>query len=458
MQSRTIREGSVGLFAILGLILLGGLVVWLRGGGLGRTSYQIQASFEDVSGLQLGAPVNYRGVTVGRIAGLMPGSNEVNVILEIDSTDLKIPRQVKIQANRYGLIGEASVDITPLETLSEQALKIDPHSEECGDKNLILCDETQLQGESGSQLIDSLTRLSEAYSDPRFIANINETAKNAAIVGKKIAKLADEMTLLTQNTRQEIRGISETTAAIQGTANRASGLIENLDKTVTTNQKGLQTTIDNASTLVKDLNETVTENRANIRRTLIGIEKTTNELQRLALDLDVTVNQVNSGLSTLNTTAIAENIDSILANTSQTSANLRQLSDTLNDPANIIAIQKTLDSARATFENTQKITADVEELIGDPVLRNNLRKMINGLSDLVSSTEQLEQQVVALKQLNVQTIPADSPSVSVRLTPFVPSNKMLPIHPKTTRYQLAPLPKDQNRLKHPRFLTQVKED
>ena len=49
LRMRTLQEGSVGLFAILGLIIFGGLVVWLRGGILGQKTYQILADFKDVN-------------------------------------------------------------------------------------------------------------------------------------------------------------------------------------------------------------------------------------------------------------------------------------------------------------------------------------------------------------------------------------------------------------------------
>lgn len=447
MRSRIVREGSVGLFALFGLILLSGLVVWLRGGGINRESYQIIVSFEDVSGLQLGAPVNYRGVTVGRIVRLTPSSNSVNVTLEIDSVKLRIPRDVRIEANRYGLIGEASVDITPLATLSEEALAINPRSEECEDKQLILCDQTQMIGKSGDELVNSLTQLSQAYSDPQFIANINATARNAAIAGEKIAKLTDEMTLLAKTTRQEIQGVSETVEAIKGTANKSSILVENIDKTVINNQNDLKRSLNQASALMENLNITVAENRQTVQRTLLSLEKTSNDLQKLASNLDTVINQVNTGLNAVNTAEVAQNLDKILRETAQTSANLRQLSDTLNDPANIAAILQTLDSARASFENMQKITADIEEFTGDPVLRQNLRKMIDGLGELLSSTEQLEQKVITLQ--NLQTNP-----VSPRLTPYTPENHLSPIDPQTSRYQLLP----PRRLDNRRFLSQKEEE
>ena len=44
-------------------------------------------------------------------------------------------------------------------------------------------------------------------------------------------------------------------------------------------------------------------------------------------------------------------------------------------------------------DNAQKITSDLETITGDPSFLENVRELINGLSNLVSTTEQLEQQI-----------------------------------------------------------------
>ena len=121
LRMRTLQEGSVGLFALFGLIIFGSIVVWLRGGILGQQTYQFFADFENVDGLQIGAPVRYRGVAVGKILGLQPSSNGVTVAVEISSAELRIPKDSKVRINRSGLIGEASVDITPSRELDEEA-------------------------------------------------------------------------------------------------------------------------------------------------------------------------------------------------------------------------------------------------------------------------------------------------------------------------------------------------
>ena len=393
LRMRTLKEGSVGLFALSGLILFGGLVIWLRGGVLGQKSYQIQATFKDVSSLQIGAPVRYRGVAVGKIAGLQPGSNGVKALLEFSSTDLRIPRNSKIQINRYGLIGEASVDITPSRNLSEQALAIDPTSAECPDKNLIICDSDEIAGETGSQLLEALTKLSNAYSDSEFVKNLSDAFASVSVAGSKVAKLTDEVSLFSKTARQEVEGTSEAVGSINKAAQDASQLMRNVNTVVAENRNDLNRVINNTANLVANLDGLVAENKGNIINTLNSLEKTSDQVRSVAINLGESVNQVNQGLDSIDTQQIARDLESLMANAAEMSENLRDVSKSISDPQVILTVQKTLDSARVTFENSQKITSDVEELTGDPTLRNNVRKLINGLSNLVSFTNQFEQQL-----------------------------------------------------------------
>ncbi len=403
LRMRTLQEGSVGLFALLGLILFGGLVIWLRGGVLGQKTYQIQATFKDVSGLQIGAPVRYRGVAVGKILDLQPGSNGVKVFLELSSTDLRIPKNSKVQINRYGLIGEASVDITPSRTLSDQALAIDPTSAECPDKNLIICNNDAITGETGSQLVEALTKLSNAYSDPEFVQNLSDAFASVSVAGGKVAKLTDEFRLFSKTARQEIGGTSEALGSINQAAQDASQLMRNVNTVVAENRNDLNRVINNTANLVANLDGLVAENRGNVINTLNSLEKTSDEVRTVAIGLGKTVNEVNKGLDALDTQQIARDLETLMANASEMSANLRDVSRSINDPQVILTVQKTLDSARVTFENAQKITSDVEELTGDPTFRDNVRKLINGLGNLVSFTNQLEQQVYTAQLMDSVT-------------------------------------------------------
>ncbi len=148
-----------------------------------------------------------------------------------------------------------------------------------------------------------------------------------------------------------------------------------------------------------NLNNLVNQNQGQISATLLSIQTTSGRIQALTQGLDTSVVQLNTGLSTVNTEELAKNIQLVVTNANETTRNLREISENLNNPSILLTVQQTLDSARATFENAQKITADVEQLTGDPTFRNNLRRLVDGLGNLVSSTENLEQQIHANKVL-----------------------------------------------------------
>ena len=87
---------------------------------------------------------------------------------------------------------------------------------------------------------------------------------------------------------------------------------------------------------------------------------------------------------------LVENLQTLSANAAEASGNLRNLTSAVGSTENVMLLQQTLDSARSTFQNAQKITADLDELTGDPAFRENLRNLVNNLSGLVASTQQLQ--------------------------------------------------------------------
>ncbi|MBI5611867.1 MAG: MCE family protein, partial [Gammaproteobacteria bacterium] len=105
----------VGVFVLLlGAAFIGG-VLWLSSGKSYRTSYDIYQTYmtESVAGLNLNAPVRYRGVEVGRVQkiALAPGNVEqVQVTLAI-KTGTPIKTDTVAILSTQGLTGIAFVDL-----------------------------------------------------------------------------------------------------------------------------------------------------------------------------------------------------------------------------------------------------------------------------------------------------------------------------------------------------------
>jgi phospholipid/cholesterol/gamma-HCH transport system substrate-binding protein len=409
MRSRTFREGSVGLLLLLGLGVFGVVLLWLNRFTPARSSYKVIVEFANAGGMQKGAVVRYRGVKVGSIATIRPGPNNVEVEIDISQPDLLIPRDVTVEANQSGLISESIIDITPRTSLANVALPGKPLDQNC-DRQVILCNGSRLQGNIGisiDELIRSSNRLATLYTQPEFYRSVNETLKSTSIAATQIAQLTRDLSSLTKTSQRELGNFSSAANSVERAANNISA---STNKTVnqlgtTANQFGatasqfgttakeISATANQANRLLGNLDSLVTTNRSSLVGALKNITQTSDQLRVTLGSLSPAVNRLTQG-------ELLQNLESLSANAAQASANLRDVTKGLNDPNNVLVLQKTLDSARVTFENTQKITSDLDELTGDPKFRNNLRQLVNGLSGLVSSTQQMQQDVKVANTLD----------------------------------------------------------
>lgn len=409
MRSRTIREGSVGLLVLVGAIIFGGLIMWLRGFNLTSRSYKFIAVFPNVAGMTAGAPVRYRGVDVGKITEVRAGANGVDVTVEIEDSDLLIPHDARIEANQSGLVGQTSVDITPQGTTNLETESLSPFGEECLDSEQIICNDDRLKAVEGVNFVELLrnsTKLTEIYTDPEFFENINALTTNASEAAAGVAELANELTLLSGSVRKEIGGFSAAAESLNRAADQTSSQLGSAAERISGTAEEYRLTAVQLNRLIATTNELVATNRGTLVRTLNNISQTSDQLGDLIGSFTTTINRVNSTVSQVNSTVdqsnvggLLQNLETLSANAAEASDNLRDITATLNNPTNLQVLQQTLDSARATFENAQKITADLDELTGDPSFRTNVRELIDGLNQLVSSTEELERQIQVAQSL-----------------------------------------------------------
>lgn len=367
MRSRTLKEGSVGLLIILGVLVFGGLTLWIKGFVFGKQSYQIIADFPDINGITVGDGVRYRGLQVGRVNDIQPSTNGVDVIIEIDSTELLIPQDATLKARSAGLIGDTFIEIIPESSLSANVANMNPTGSNC-DSSQIICDQARLQGEKGLTLDDLLPytyRFSRAYGEPEFVEQVNSTLENTGVAASEVAELTRDTTALVNQLQEEVNNTSQ--------------------ELVTTAQ-AFQTTAEQVNRLTNNVDQLIAQNESNLTATLESINTTSDRLQTLVARIDQTID-------TANTEQLASNLNELTANAVIASNNLRNITESLGSDQSVVNLQQTLDSARVTFDNAQKITSDLESITGDPAFLENVRELVNGLGNLVSTTEELEQQI-----------------------------------------------------------------
>ncbi|MBP0018329.1 MAG: MCE family protein [Cyanobacteria bacterium SBLK] len=380
MRSRTIREGSVGLFILIGLAVFGTLTVWLRGLRLGADSYEIEILFDNTNGMAVGGAVRYRGYKVGNITAITPETNGVVVTVSIAPPDLFIPQNSRVETLQAGLIAETGIEITPLRDLRDPETLADPLSSRC-DSTLIVCQGDRIQGDSGITFNDALrstVTMSERLTDAEFFEQVKALTENANLAVRELAVLGKELGLLSKTTRVQLSTVSRAANSITNAADSTTAQLNN--------------TVEEYGLLASNLNTIIADNRGSLQTTLGTLGQTSQQLQLLLVNL----NQAVGGLDTADT---MQHLEELTANAAAASASLRDVTNSFNDPATLMTLQRTLNSARVTFENTQKITSDLEELTGNPEFRNNILRLVDGLSGLVSSTDELSDRIQTARQL-----------------------------------------------------------
>ena len=116
MKGRTI-EISVGAFLLIGLAALGWLVLqvgnWEAPGT--QVSYEVTASFDNVGGLTVKAPVSMAGVSIGRVVAIEidPNDYSARVILRIYEKHDNLPVDTSASILTSGLLGAQYVGLDP---------------------------------------------------------------------------------------------------------------------------------------------------------------------------------------------------------------------------------------------------------------------------------------------------------------------------------------------------------
>jgi phospholipid/cholesterol/gamma-HCH transport system substrate-binding protein len=362
MRARAIREGSVGLLILMAVGLFAGLVLWLRGLNPGSRSYRATIVFDNTLGMQEGTNVRYRGVPVGRVLTIAPTANAVDVAVEIGRNDLRIPRDSTIFVNQSGLIGDTTIDITPQRSLSAQEMAIDPTGEGCLGQTIV-CNGDRLDGQVGASyesLIRSAEGLANAFADPEILADLKVTLDNATTLTESANLLSAELIILSRQLQTDL-------GPLMASANRATDNV---------GRAAAQFEITGT-----EVNRLVVTNRGTLVNTLDNINRSATNIEAITTTLS----------PALQRSEFIANLDRLSADAAVAAADIRSITGTFNNAENLVMLQQTLDSARTVFQSAHKVLADVDELTGDPVIRRNIRDLINGLSGLVSLTNQLEQ-------------------------------------------------------------------
>ena len=117
MKQTSATELGTGLFVVLGFAALFFMATQIssRGLALRDDNYRLTATFDNIGGLKVGAPVSIGGVTIGRVESIEYDSKLYKAVahLAIQSRYDHIPNDSDLAIYTAGLLGGQYVGFTP---------------------------------------------------------------------------------------------------------------------------------------------------------------------------------------------------------------------------------------------------------------------------------------------------------------------------------------------------------
>ncbi len=323
-------EAKVGLFVLLGIILLVYMSLRLGGIKFGRAEgYSISVKFDTAAGLDKNASVRVAGVEVGRVKDIELKDNQARVTLEIKK-GFKIGKDFTALLTTKGLLGEKYIELLP-GSPSAPALKEGDeitHTRSYADMDKLI---SMLSDVSGD--IRKVTQsLSNVIGGEEGEATLKNIVKNIEELSFRVNRV------VTKNDEQIgriIKNMDEFTTLL---SSEGPAISEDLKLAVRNLNEALVSTS-------KNLNDMISENRGNLKD---GVE-----------------------------------------NLKLASLSLQQAMDTVNRVTNEIGpdIKETVSSVGSITRKIDRGEGTLGKMLNDDSLHENINKTVTGINKYIEKTE-----------------------------------------------------------------------
>lgn len=291
----------VGLFVILLFVALVAGVLWLSGAAQYRKNYDTYLAYmkESVAGLNLNAPVKYRGVEVGRVKRISLDHGE-RVRLELDiEHDTPIKEDTVAVLRVQGLTGIAQVELSGGSRESRN-LKAKP-----GEKYPVI--------KTGPSL---LTRLDTAITD--LLGSLNRVSVGLSAV-------------LDEDNRRAFRSIVTDMASLTATLAARKEAID-------TSLQGAARAMDNTAKASAELPQLIER----MSKSAGALEKMANEASRASVAVSKTAKDVSGSVTQISDGMVPE-LERTVAEMRELGATLKRVSEEVERSPNMFLLGKQPD-------------------------------------------------------------------------------------------------------------------
>ena len=373
MKSIVATETKVGIFVVLGILVLTYFTVRVGKISIREEGYQVYTHVDSAAGLDKNSPVRIAGVDVGKVETIGLEGSKAKVTIHLPS-NIQIPEGSKLYVKSSGLLGEKYIEIVPGQ--GPQYIKANGTIEEGGpsvDVDRVL---TQLSSIGGD--IQSVTRsLSHVLGGPEGEENIKEMVAGA------------------KETMVNLQNITQTIDRGEGTLGKLvkdEKLYVNVKETMANLQQVTQSIEEGKGTLgklVKDeaLYADTRATMAEAKETLANLKKVSEQIENGEGTLGKLVKDDALYVQAKDTMAEAK---LALANLNKVSQQIETGQGTLGklvkDDTLYVKTTETMDEAKETLANLNKVSKQIEsgegtlgKLVKDDSLYDDTKRAINSV-------------------------------------------------------------------------------
>jgi phospholipid/cholesterol/gamma-HCH transport system substrate-binding protein len=300
-------EAKVGLFVLVGFIILGYMSVQVGQKGLGlKKGYNIDVVFENVAGLDRDASVQIAGVEVGRVESIKLQDGKALVTLRI-TPDVQLQKDVTAAIKTHGVLGDKYVEIIP--------------------------------GSTG-----------QAFLEPGGHISLTERGADLDKLLSQVALIADDIKVLTGSLSKVLAG-EKGEKSIGDIIENTRNLTYNLNALIRNNEEHLRAALENTRDLTGNLNKVVTKNDNKITEVLDSLKGASQEMQNTFASLNDISAGMKKGEGTvgklLNDTTTVDRLNKTLASLQEVTDKINQGKGTIGKLVNEEETVKNLNEGLA---------------------------------------------------------------------------------------------------------------
>ena len=336
-------EAKVGLFVLVGLIILGYMSFQVGKQTLGlKRGYTLDVVFENAAGLDKDASVQIAGVEVGRVESISLKEGKALVRLRI-TPGVKLEHDAIAAIKTHGILGEKYVELHPG---TRGAAFLGPG-------------EQISRTERQTDIDRMLNQLSLITEDVRGVTS----ALNRVLAGKEgeeaISKILTNTRDLTRNLNDVVVSNQD---ALRAAIENTRQLTGNFNKVITQNDEKVGQIIENTRQLTGNLNKVITQNDEKVGQVMDSLKAASKEMEKSFASLTEIADGVNRGEGTLG-----------------------QL---VKDKTTAEKLNKTLASLQEVTEKINEGRGSIGKLINDDETVRNLNEGLTGINRYVTKAEQ----------------------------------------------------------------------